>query len=1183
MDPALDILNHALAGEPGALAFLERTSSLYILDATVPLKPKTYGGWNFIHQALNEVERQESSPHVSASSPQLNGHVQLLATLAKRVARRSPVADRQLVTTCIENASSLPIDGSAAQSLLELNAEIREIVMGRIAALAFDFSFHKNNSKPTPIERNPSNGGVSAFSDPVAIEYMCAVLSANAVSTGPKAVQHFLMTWIVPSVNTLPPFSVACVTLHIAVESLRKGAPVGTKDMLQRLSRHVVGIALIPVLEASMAEEGEAGGAPGNNDGLNRTAWKNRVASMALRGLERWCKATDLSLPQVKHICSKLQTNYVGVISDAMYSDSPLVIDAMAELLELALTATPSEQRASKDRMTQARYIMEVDEESFRQISPEDLFRIESKETDVILGELVSAVGLQRFRFVERQNLGDLEVCRNLTRIAASVGSAALNGLMSGVIQGGGAGLLDLLMKAAGHPSVNVCAIALEVLALLVPLDPNFPVRLLPTLQHRAIVPHTLENSIPSIVASSVCGVDFHEFESFREKVLTDALIACYRQNPAFYMDSCTSAIEEFCSADATVAVSFQLEAALYCLSSIALVTNRASTTTPELRHDSQLGRCTAALAKKPIFITANPLTLAQLNRFIGKFGPWFAGRYVDGVLDIAAELSLSTFSIAESAFSEEEPARLILQEMPVSPFSEAANAMRILLTRQPSHFISQQAMAALGGGWEASYKACNRPGTLTLEDRLNFCTGMCHVFAALPTPEHRAKPYRAFALPTLQCLRAMLTTATSNGVTNGHLAPYLARIAGEIKILATMISNFHAASSTGKNPSIELLREAWPSLLIGAEAFSGDREVSEALSTLLIACIPERMETAEDIGVLREVSTLASIIVNTSSGNQDEALSAVLDVISQVIAVHGASIDNAINTILDNNGVSQSSISEDAGRCIESLLLKTIGATKDKLGAAWTRPKEQGQGQTAVESKSRGSSGELSLQDQKPTSTSALSSIFNVLETIARCCPAFLTHLPAASGKDQETDRLLHRAMESAISSVTETDVDLVRNALLFLKSTVEVLGREDENMRLVVKQIIESSFQPSRRSLSALLLEGACGGFHPTSLDPAASLLYVTLRSCNNPEDAKACIEAALNQDCFRLGDGEEAKRSVALYMERGAARGELPVAKLMELFDDIWALHQTEGQESVSNSDVAASFARKYAPSP
>jgi hypothetical protein len=81
------------------------------------------------------------------------------------------------------------------------------------------------------------------------------------------------------------------------------------------------------------------------------------------------------------------------------------VIDSLAELLELCLAGS-NDRKVSKDRMTQARYIMEVDENSFRSISSDDLYRIERTEMDAILSELVSAVGLQRFRFVERQSNG---------------------------------------------------------------------------------------------------------------------------------------------------------------------------------------------------------------------------------------------------------------------------------------------------------------------------------------------------------------------------------------------------------------------------------------------------------------------------------------------------------------------------------------------------------------------------------------------------------------------------------------------------------------------------------------------------------------------------------------------------------------------------------------------------------
>lgn len=99
----------------------------------------------------------------------------------------------------------------------------------------------------------------------------------------------------------------------------------------------------------------------------------------------------------------------MDVISDAMYSDSRFVIDALAEFIE-AVVERHQSPTVSEEYMTQVRYIMQVDDEaSFKSnISPQTLMTIESKEMDAILEELISAIGLQRFRFVQRQNNGKL-------------------------------------------------------------------------------------------------------------------------------------------------------------------------------------------------------------------------------------------------------------------------------------------------------------------------------------------------------------------------------------------------------------------------------------------------------------------------------------------------------------------------------------------------------------------------------------------------------------------------------------------------------------------------------------------------------------------------------------------------------------------------------------------------------
>lgn len=299
MEPALDVLHRALSGDEGARSFLDRTSSIYVLDATDLSKPHTYGCWNFIHQAMNEVERAEGKQMVGLP---FVPHAQLLATMALRVARRSNDLDKQLVATCIENAAKYHGTTSEAQRLIDINVEIRDIVMGRLAALALDPSFHRNSPKAPPF--------ASAFSDAVVLETFCAVLAANAVSNGPAAVRHLVSDWIVPSSQHIPPFCLTCITLHLAEEASRKLAPVGIQDVLQQLSSLVMAGVLAPVLTAAIKEASPEHATSSQkaylSHGQSIHEMNCRIAALSLRAINQWCAVTDLSLAQIKHICSKV-------------------------------------------------------------------------------------------------------------------------------------------------------------------------------------------------------------------------------------------------------------------------------------------------------------------------------------------------------------------------------------------------------------------------------------------------------------------------------------------------------------------------------------------------------------------------------------------------------------------------------------------------------------------------------------------------------------------------------------------------------------------------------------------------------------------------------------------------------------------------------------------------------------
>ena len=299
MESALDVIHRALRGDHGARAFLERTSSIYLLDVTDPVTPKTYGCWNFIHQVMNEIERHESNYMGTApnGSVSLVDHARLLATVALRVARRSPTSDRKLVTTCLANSEQFFGTPDQAQRLIDVNQELRKVVMGRIAAMAFDFNFHRREG--------PSQH--SAFADGIVMDMFCAVLATNAVSTGPNAVHQFASDWIIPSAKTLPAYAVASVVLHLALEGIRKTAPAGTKDELQQLSLTLVSVVLAPILSDAVTENSTS-----QSHTTSRHAASADIATKCLQALKAWCEAADLTLPQINHACGKVDVSIIA-------------------------------------------------------------------------------------------------------------------------------------------------------------------------------------------------------------------------------------------------------------------------------------------------------------------------------------------------------------------------------------------------------------------------------------------------------------------------------------------------------------------------------------------------------------------------------------------------------------------------------------------------------------------------------------------------------------------------------------------------------------------------------------------------------------------------------------------------------------------------------------------------------
>ncbi len=207
--------------------------------------------------------------------------------------------------------------------------------------------------------------------------------------------------------------------------------------------------------------------------------------------------------------------------------------------------------------------------------------------------------------------------------------------------------MIDLLMKATSHPSLNVYSLALDAFTHIINGNSDISTRLLPMLQGKAIVPP----SIIGITCDDGADIDLSEFERFREHQLSDILMKCYISCRSYFIESCSLAIEEFCTGATNVHTPFQMEAALFCLCSVsvdaskrALLVNANpaaqmaaakacaslhpgsakncdvhSIAADAKHHDEKLARCILAIAKSPIAAYNNPLFISQLCRFIGK------------------------------------------------------------------------------------------------------------------------------------------------------------------------------------------------------------------------------------------------------------------------------------------------------------------------------------------------------------------------------------------------------------------------------------------------------------------------------------------------------------------------------------------------------------------------------------
>ena len=303
MEQVLDILDRSLQGDTAALTFIERTASIYVLNYNAEGKHTTYGCWDFMNQALNEIERLENNAARAGYTvnAHIEPHVQLLCKMCQGAARRGRESDRQLIGTCLANAGITIDCMPSAQSLVDSNCQMRERVMGRLATSAFDFSYP--NFKASQ----------NIFSNPSTMDQLCGILAANVIASGPYALKKFALEWLIPSATSMPSFSVVSIVSHLGNECLTNSVPDGTNEMIRNLTPYFVSKIISPILADAFNESDVSSDADMVN--LHRSDsmkinFNHRLSALSLRALERLCKAVELSINDLANICEGSEVSY---------------------------------------------------------------------------------------------------------------------------------------------------------------------------------------------------------------------------------------------------------------------------------------------------------------------------------------------------------------------------------------------------------------------------------------------------------------------------------------------------------------------------------------------------------------------------------------------------------------------------------------------------------------------------------------------------------------------------------------------------------------------------------------------------------------------------------------------------------------------------------------------------------
>ena len=512
-------------------------------------------------------------------------------------------------------------------------------------------------------------------------------------------------------------------------------------------------------------------------------------------------------------------------MADGLYSNINDVLDADSDLIETLLNQDDSNESVNVGMSIAARQLEGVSLPRTNQVlMAQQLTGADETARIDLLSELALAVGFQKHRFVQRQQAGDVAVCRCLARTAARVLVGA-----RGSLQTSPDDLLDLLFKAASHPSIYVSGIAIEALADCTAENQNLATRLLPVLQGKAIIQTPLLDDVGSL----------EDYINFRQRVLTIGFQGCYAGCEGFYLRSCASAIDEFCGASLSPQLPFQLEAALVCMISVS---SKAIKTSDKQALVSQLEKMVSALVANDFKTTSHPVVMASLCRFICKYAKCLTW-CPKSVYEAACELTLKAFHRDLADYDTRLPWKVITQ---TSPLSLASDALKSLLCKNPDIFQSPDALSALERAWNLPYQTQK----ISIEDRETLCSGLAVVIQSLPSGSQETS-FTALAKPVLSCVTVL--TKDIDEKTPG-VDSVLIRIGNEIRLLAKLVDVFHKSN---REPVVVLVQTTWPAVVhISKAHFATSETLSASVGQYLLASL-SLYRSEEDLPLLRDIASL--------------------------------------------------------------------------------------------------------------------------------------------------------------------------------------------------------------------------------------------------------------------------------------------------------------------------------------